>query len=141
MIKTSGEIRNILNNGDALKWAKDYEMNVNKKITLDQLPKLHLSPGEAEKDFSNFLLDSIKEVNSLQINANNAIQKLVTGESKNIHETMLMVEKADLLGVFAENPEIGYKVMENLAKIIGGRFQALQEEVAKRQGFEVMFGW
>ncbi|MBI5815131.1 MAG: flagellar hook-basal body complex protein FliE [Nitrospinae bacterium] len=46
--------------------------------------------------FANTLSDAIKEVNDMQINADKAIEDLVTGKSKNIHETMITLSKAEV---------------------------------------------
>ena len=52
--------------------------------------------GKPEKGFGEFLKDSIKKVNSLQLDADDAIKKFASGETKNIHETMLAMQKADI---------------------------------------------
>ncbi len=46
--------------------------------------------------FKDYLVESMHKVNKLQKDANLAIENLATGKSKNIHETLLMVEKAEL---------------------------------------------
>jgi flagellar hook-basal body complex protein FliE len=45
--------------------------------------------------FSDMLRHSVDQVNTDQVQANEAIHELVAGRSKNIHETMLAVERAD----------------------------------------------
>ena len=45
--------------------------------------------------FSDILRKSVDEVNTLQTQANTAIHELVAGRNKNIHETMLTIERAD----------------------------------------------
>ena len=53
--------------------------------------------SEAGKSsFGNILKDSIKEVNQLQHAADVSIEQLVAGKSKNLHETMIALEKADI---------------------------------------------
>ena len=47
-------------------------------------------------DFSSMLLDSIKEVNRLQVASNKAIEELAAGRRENIHETMIAIEKASI---------------------------------------------
>lgn len=54
-----------------------------------------MQPGNASGDFQEMLKHSLEEVNQDQVNANTAIHELVAGRSKNIHETMLAVERAD----------------------------------------------
>lgn len=46
--------------------------------------------------FAETLKASIEEVNSIQHEADQAIEALVKGEDASIHDTMLAVEKADL---------------------------------------------
>lgn len=45
--------------------------------------------------FSKILRDSVDKVNTYQTQADHAIKELVAGRSKNIHETMLTIERAD----------------------------------------------
>lgn len=45
--------------------------------------------------FGQMLENSIEKVNEHQTAANEAIKELVAGKNKNIHETMLMIERAD----------------------------------------------
>jgi flagellar hook-basal body complex protein FliE len=51
--------------------------------------------GKSEKAFGRILKESIEEVNRLQGEADKAIEDLTTGETKNIHETMIAMEKAE----------------------------------------------
>lgn len=57
------------------------------------------SSGNSVKDtarsFAEVFEKSLAEVNQDQISADHAIKDLVSGKSKNIHETMLTIEKAD----------------------------------------------
>lgn len=46
--------------------------------------------------FGNMLARSLEEVNRLQITADEAIEDLEAGKQKNIHETMIAMEKADV---------------------------------------------
>ena len=52
--------------------------------------------GKGDRSFGEFLKTSIEEVNRLQGEANHAIEQLGTGETKNIHETMIALEKAEV---------------------------------------------
>lgn len=54
------------------------------------------SEGLPVKNFADSLKDAVQSVNDLQKNADVMSQKLATGESKNIPEVMLAVEKADI---------------------------------------------
>lgn len=46
--------------------------------------------------FGDFLKNSINEVNELQREANAATQKLAAGEEKDIHNTMIALQKASV---------------------------------------------
>lgn len=48
------------------------------------------------KSFGQLLNDQIEQVNDLQLQADRAAKELTAGRNKNIHETMLMMEKADM---------------------------------------------
>ncbi len=52
-------------------------------------------PGSVGKTFSEILTDSVEKVNLYQTQADTAIKELVAGRNKNIHETMLTIERAD----------------------------------------------
>jgi flagellar hook-basal body complex protein FliE len=45
--------------------------------------------------FSDLLRNSVEKVNEHQVQADTAIKELVAGRHKNVHETMLAVERAD----------------------------------------------
>ncbi len=47
------------------------------------------------KSFSDILSKSFDKVNEQQVQADTAMKELVSGRSKNIHETLLAVERAD----------------------------------------------
>ena len=51
--------------------------------------------AEAGKTFSDVLKDSMEKVNTYQNQADTAVKELIAGRNKNIHETMLTVERAD----------------------------------------------
>jgi flagellar hook-basal body complex protein FliE len=53
-------------------------------------------PEAAGDSFKNYLLDSIQQVNSMQQEANSAVEKLVTGGDANPAEVLTAVQKADL---------------------------------------------
>jgi flagellar hook-basal body complex protein FliE len=50
---------------------------------------------ENATNFSDILKQSVDKVNLYQIQADTAIKELVAGRNKNIHETMLTIERAD----------------------------------------------
>jgi flagellar hook-basal body complex protein FliE len=53
-------------------------------------------PGAAQDSFKNYLLDSIQQVNSMQQDADTAVEKLMTGGDANPAEVLTAVQKADL---------------------------------------------
>ena len=68
------------------------------------------------KSFGELLLNAINDVNNLQKKADVEIQKLVSGKSKNIHQTMLAVEKADI--AFRTMNQLRLKVIESYREIL-----------------------
>ena len=53
----------------------------------------------------------------------------------------LRIDSKRLGELLDENHTIGYKVMRNLAKLIGDRFIALQDKIAKVYGQDAIDGW
>jgi len=51
--------------------------------------------GETGKTFMDVLSRSLEQVNQDQVQADHAIKEMVAGRNKNIHETMLAIERAD----------------------------------------------
>jgi len=49
---------------------------------------------ESDASFGEVLKQSISDVNSLQSEAGRSVEKLVSGESDNLHDVMIAVEKA-----------------------------------------------
>lgn len=59
-------------------------------------PLKHSNATSTEtRTFSEALRKSIDQVNHFQIQADHAISELAAGRNKNIHETLLAVERAD----------------------------------------------
>jgi flagellar hook-basal body complex protein FliE len=52
--------------------------------------------GEAATGFGEVLKDAISTVNELQKQSDQEIQKLMTGESQDLHTTVIAMQKADL---------------------------------------------
>ncbi len=63
-------------------------------ISVSGINKLQKKAGG--EDFLSLLKDSIDKVNYLQLNAEQAMQKLAKGEVKDLHEVMVAVEEANL---------------------------------------------
>lgn len=49
-----------------------------------------------QSSFEQLLKSSLEEVNGLQKQADEAIQELATGETQDLHRTMVLMEKAEL---------------------------------------------
>lgn len=109
-LETTGKIQSLLKNYDSTKWAKDSNVELSLKNSAPE------ESGKAPQSFSELFNDSILEVNNLQKQANKAIQTLVTGKSKNIHDTMLAVEKADI--AFRTMNQIRQKVIDAYKEIM-----------------------
>jgi flagellar hook-basal body complex protein FliE len=64
-----------------------------------QMPELRLprnQEGEKGAGFGEILKDAISTVNELQKQSDQEIQKLMTGESQDLHTTVIAMQKADL---------------------------------------------
>lgn len=68
------------------------------------------------KPFGEVLKESINEVNQLQLKADMSIEGLVSGENKNIHETMIAISKAEL--AFRMTLQVRNKVIEAYQEIM-----------------------
>jgi flagellar hook-basal body complex protein FliE len=114
-IKDIGSFQQTLGNADAKGWSR--------KVDNDMGPNFDIkAPGgleggaEGAKSFGEFLQDSIGKVNSLQQDANVAMEKLASGESQNLHETLLAVEKADI--AFRTMNQVRTKVIDAYREIM-----------------------
>ncbi|MBF0469023.1 MAG: cyclic nucleotide-binding domain-containing protein [Desulfamplus sp.] len=54
---------------------------------------------------------------------------------------IIRVDRSSLLTFFEKDNKAGYIMMSNLTGVIASRFYKLQDEIAKRQGYEAMFSW
>lgn len=54
------------------------------------------APAVKGKDFKSVLLESLDEVNRLQAEADQGVQRLVTGETDNVAEVLAAVNKAGI---------------------------------------------
>ncbi len=117
-IENVGNMNKMLNSFNANEWTKSASIDkattqpLNSELSAGNLNEL----GANNKTFSQMLTDSMVEVNGLQDEANKAMQKLVSGQSKNIHETMLAVEKADI--AFRTMNQVRLKVIEAYKEIM-----------------------
>ncbi|MBW2147903.1 MAG: flagellar hook-basal body complex protein FliE [Deltaproteobacteria bacterium] len=68
------------------------------------------------RSFAETLKDSLKEVNNLQLHADKAVQEMAMGESRNLHDTMILLEKADIS--FRLMMQVRNKLMEAYHEIM-----------------------
>lgn len=117
-IQNVSGIQDILNRYDSKSWTKSAELKEIDNFKLDGKFDLENVGGtsKSSQTFGEFLSTSMNEVNNLQHEANTAVQKLVTGESKNIHETMLSVEKAEI--AFKAMNQVRQKVIDAYREIM-----------------------
>lgn len=116
-IQDIGSMNSILNKYNAKDWSKSADLSDVKALDFEGLTKdLYSAPSSSKKTFAEMLTTSIGEVNNLQVEANQAVQKLVTGESKNLHETMLAVEQAEI--AFKTMNQIRMKVIDAYKEVM-----------------------
>ena len=118
-IETIRGLDNILKNHDASSWIQEGRMEGMdiESIMTAQVPLTENMEGTGEsKSFRQLLSDSMAQVNDLQKNADQAIERLVTGRSKNLHETMLAVEKAEI--AFKTMNQIRLKVIDAYKEVM-----------------------
>lgn len=116
-IQNVGNLQQILNNYNAKDWAKSSEVETFNELDGKGFGNgLSIEEPGNRKSFSELLASSITEVNGLQQEANKAIQNLVTGKSKNLHETMLAVEKAEI--AFKTMNQIRSKVIDAYKEVM-----------------------
>lgn len=113
-IKNITSFEQTLGTGDARGWSRKIDNDGFSSSVGIESPNV----GEAgdAKTFGDFLKDSISEVNSLQQEANVAMEKLASGQSQNIHETLLAVEKAEI--AFKTMNQIRTKVIDAYREIM-----------------------
>lgn len=85
-----------------------------------QVPEIRTQQSrESEKSGTSFgevLKDAISTVNELQKNSNQEIQKLMTGESQDLHSTVIAMQKADLS--FQMMMQVRNKIMQAYQEIM-----------------------
>jgi len=64
---------------------------------LGEFPAVQAPVGPAQgPSFADTLKESIAEVNRLQTEASQAVQDLVTGKNRDVHSTVIAMQKADV---------------------------------------------
>lgn len=115
MINTVSQMNNTFQNYKVDNWAKSIELG--SKIDFkSEIPELEPAEGARAGSFGDFLAQSIAKVNNLQVDADVAMQRLASGESKNLHETLLAVERADI--AFKQMNQVRMKVIDAYKEIM-----------------------
>ncbi len=70
--------------------------NISPPLTLFPSPVTGGNGVEGPNTFKNYLLDSIRQVNEMQQQADSAVEKMVTGGDISPAEVLTAVQKADL---------------------------------------------
>lgn len=115
MIKNIGQLDQTLGMSDARGWTKSVGNEISDQFSHVELPGINQTEG-SEKTFGDFLQDSIGKVNALQQDANVAMEKLASGESKDLHETLLAVERAEI--AFKAMNQVRSKVIDAYKEIM-----------------------
>jgi flagellar hook-basal body complex protein FliE len=99
---------------------KEITLQTELKALFDSQLKEKQVQQEQEKSFSEILKNSIGEVNRLQQEADLAVQDLAVGKRKDIHETMIALEKA----------EVSFQLMMQVRnKIIGAYEEIMRMQI------------
>ena len=114
-IETIGGQTSLLTGHNAAKWTSKINTDFSGPLGLDAERALG-GDLKAKQSFSEILAKSIDNVNNLQKDADVAIQKLVSGQSSNIHETMLAVEKAEI--AFKTINQVRMKVIDAYKEVM-----------------------
>lgn len=118
-VQDIGSMQKILGNYNAREWSQSASISDVKSLDFKDLTKDLQGAGpshESRKSFSEMLASNMMDVNNLQKEADIAIQKLASGQSKNLHETMLAVEKAEI--AFKTMNQVRMKVIDAYREIM-----------------------
>jgi flagellar hook-basal body complex protein FliE len=113
MIKNISQMNQMLGNADAVGWTKKVGSELTSPLEGLEGPS---SLEGGSKTFGDFLKDSISQVNGLQNDANLAMEKLASGESRDLHETLLAVERAEI--AFKAMNQVRSKVIDAYKEIM-----------------------
>ena len=100
---------------------KDITVSSNLKALQGPGPSKGLDPSKVSSSsegpsFADTLAQSLDKVNNLQKDADVAIQDFVIGDTRNIHETMIAVGKADL--AFRLTMQVRNKMVEAYQEVM-----------------------
>lgn len=116
-VQNIGSMQDILSNYNAKDWSKSATVDSIESMNFGEMGKdLKLPKAEKNTSFSEMLSSSMMDVNQLQKDADVAVQKLASGQTKNLHETMLAVEKAEI--AFKTMNQVRTKVIDAYKEIM-----------------------
>jgi flagellar hook-basal body complex protein FliE len=115
-IENLGNMNKMLSNYSTQDWTKSASIDQASMPTFNELGQTPGAGVKPPQSFSEILATSLTEVNNMQVEANKAIQKLASGQTKNISETMLAVENAEL--AFKTMNQVRMKVIEAYKEIM-----------------------
>ncbi len=115
-IKNIAAFQQTLGNADAKGWTSKVGNEFGTSGFKIEAPSVGPAGTGEAKTFGEFLQDSLGKVNELQQEANVAMEKLASGESQNLHETLLAVEKADIS--FRTMNQVRTKVLDAYREIM-----------------------
>lgn len=72
--------------------------------------------GSGETDFASAISDSLRQVNDLQMEKENMIQSFAAGETENVHDLMISLQKAGI--AMQMTSAVRNKVMEAYKEIM-----------------------
>jgi flagellar hook-basal body complex protein FliE len=84
-------------------------------ITLPQMPALSSSTGQPG-EFQNVLTGTINDLESMNNNASDSVQKFLSGENEELHTTILATQKAEL--AFELGMQVRNKVVDAYQEIM-----------------------
>ncbi|MFQ5751325.1 MAG: flagellar hook-basal body complex protein FliE [bacterium] len=92
------------------------ELLQNQNLSQSMKPNSSVSKKTNTPKFSETLSEMISQVDGLQKNAANSVEKFIAGEESNLHEVMASVEEAQLS--FQLMLEIRNKLIESYQELI-----------------------
>lgn len=88
----------------------------NPYLPLDPAQSIRPVDRSSGEDFHRFLVDNINRVNEMQLDADQAVQDLATGQTTDITQVMSAVEKADV--AFQTLMAVRNKLVESYQEIL-----------------------
>lgn len=119
-IETIGSMKGLLEKHDGAKWLRAADIEGNRgDVSLSDgafEDSSSVAVSGTKKSFGEMLTESMVKVNDLQKDADVAMQRLASGQSKNLHETLLAVERAEI--AFKTMNQVRLKVIEAYREIM-----------------------